>query len=165
MLYGVGKTSVNQAFSLPLSLFFHILPVWVNILLPVAFPAVNNIIPLSPVSPVPATAPLMYVFYCAGIASNRTRSSSSPCSPVITAGLGRPLQQKQEAVHSTGHDPSHSAPWVKEGPPRRNTGKFRSHQQGVEGYLGRRGVKRGKGSLSSLNAHLHVGEGCTSVEL
>ncbi|KAM7367269.1 hypothetical protein PAMP_015183 [Pampus punctatissimus] len=31
-------------------------------------------------------------------------------SPVITTGLGRPLQQKQEALHSTGRDPSHSAP-------------------------------------------------------
>eukprot|EP00064_Thunnus_orientalis_P019079 superscaffoldBa00004618_g19189 len=34
----------------------------------------------------------------------------SDASPVITTGLGRPLQQKQEAVHSTGRDPSHSAP-------------------------------------------------------
>lgn len=51
-------------------------------------------------------------------------------APVIMAGLGRALQQKQEALHGTGRDPSHS---VKVGPPRRSPAQFRSHQQGVEG--------------------------------
>lgn len=109
----------------------------------------------------------MYVFYCGGFASNWMRSGWPPASPVITAGLARPPQQKQEAVRGTGHDPSHSAPWVKQGPPQRNTGKFRSHQQGVEGYSGgRRGLRS-----SSLHAHLYAcvcvcgeGERCTSVE-
>lgn len=37
-------------------------------------------------------------------------SMSLTTSPVIVAALGRPLQQKQEALHGTGRDPSHSAP-------------------------------------------------------
>ena len=96
----------------------------VNIFLPAALIAVNNSVSLSPLS-LPFQLLLRWCMFSLWRRHLKLDALRLPASfsPVITAGLGRPLQQRQEAVHSTGRDPSHSAPWVKQGPPRRNTRK------------------------------------------
>lgn len=71
-------------------------------------------------------------------------------SSVITAGLGRPLQQKQEAVHSMGRDPLTQTHESNRAHPSAAQQKFRSRQQGVEGYSG------GRRERMFLSLSLHV---------
>lgn len=93
----------------------------------------------------------MYVFYCGSITSNRMRSGCSPApllwSPQASEDpFNRNRKQFIARVMTPLIQPHESSP------PRRNTGKFRSHQQGVEGYSRGGG---GEGDLS-LSLLMHI---------